>query len=63
MTYIYRAARAHQEELLREAKRCVTEDGVQTTHGNPLLKSTRILSLRLASGLLHNNGGETPTTA
>ncbi len=63
MSYMYRAARAHQEELLLEAQRDQSEDGIQEPEEKSLLKSTRTLYLRLSSDLLRKSAGDAPTTA
>ena len=63
MSYLYRAARAHQEELLREAQHDQSEDGIQAPEEKSLLKSTRTLYLRLSSDLLRRSAGDAPTTA
>jgi hypothetical protein len=63
MSYVFYAAQAHQEALLREAQRDQTEDNAQAPQGKPFLESTGILDLRLASSLLRKSAGDAPTTA
>lgn len=63
MSYLYRAAKAHQEELLREAQCDQSEDGVRAPEEKSLLTSTRALYLRLSSDLLSKSTGDAPTTA
>jgi hypothetical protein len=63
MSYLYRAARAHQEELLRGAQRSQSEDGVQAPAERSLLKSTHTLYLRLTSDLQRKSAEDAATTA
>ena len=63
MSYLYHVAKAHQEELLREAQRGQTEDNAQAVEGKSFPKSTGILNLRLASNLLRKRASDATTTA
>jgi hypothetical protein len=63
MSYIYRAAKAHQEELLREAQRDQSEGGLQAPQEKSLLKASRTWYQRLSSDLLGRSAGDAPTTA
>jgi hypothetical protein len=63
MSYIYRAATAHQEELLREAQRSQGNGSTLKPEEKTPRRSTRNLYLRLSSDLLRKSAEDAPTAA